>query len=154
MRTAILIAAVLALVFACPASEAGTAYGSAVTVPNATAISDILSGPSSYIGKTVKIQGLVVDVCSARGCWMELAGDKPYQKLRVKVEDGVIVFPVSARGRQASVQGVVEVIRMCPDEALQFRKQEAAEKGVPFRRSMVTGTERSVSIRATGAVID
>jgi hypothetical protein len=48
------------------------------------------------------------------GCWMTLApagvtGDTP-ATLRLKVDDGVIVFPVSAKGRTAVAQGVVEAI--------------------------------------------
>ena len=105
-------------------------------------------------GKTVRVKGLVVDVCTARGCWLELAGDRPHERIRVKVEDGAIVFPASARGRQAEVQGVVEVMRMCPDEALRFRRNEAREKGVPFDPASITGKETALSIQATGAVIE
>ena len=52
----------------------------------------------------VSIEGVVTAVCEHMGCWMMLApagaaGEHP-ATLRLKVEDGVIVFPVSARGRQ------------------------------------------------------
>ena len=133
---------------------AGTGYGSGVTLEQATSISDIFAMPATYSGKAVRVKGLVVDVCTARGCWLDLAGDKPYEKIRVKVEDGVIVFPVSARGRQATIQGVVETMKMCPDEALRFRQEEARAKGVPFDRASVTGKESALAIRATGAVIE
>ena len=54
---------------------------------------------------------MVTAVCEHMGCWMTLApagaaGEHP-ATLRLKVEDGVIVFPVSARGRTAVAQGVV-----------------------------------------------
>jgi len=133
---------------------AGTDYGAGVTLKQATSVSDIFAAPAAYAGKTVKIKGLVVDVCTARGCWLDLASDKPYEKIRVKVEDGVIVFPASARGRQAAVQGVVETMRMCPDEARRFREAEAKAKGVRFDPASITGTESSLAIRATGAVIE
>src|SRR5512144_328122 len=109
---------------------AGNDYGNGVTLKNATSVSDIVGAPATYVGKTVQVKGLVVDVCTARGCWLDLASDKPYEKIRVKVEDGVIAFPVSARGRQATVEGVVEMIKLCPDEARRFREAEAKSKGV------------------------
>ena len=133
---------------------AGTGYGSGVTLEQATSISDIFAMPATYSGKAVRVKGLVVDVCTARGCWLDLAGDKPYEKIRVKVEDGVIVFPASARGRRATIQGVVETMKMCPDEARRFRQEEARAKGVPYNAASVTGKERALAIRATGAVID
>ncbi len=115
---------------------AGTGYGSGVTLEQATSVSDIFARPDAHSGRTVKVTGKVVDVCAHRGCWMDLAGDKPEQTIRVKVEDGVIVFPASARGRQATVQGLVEMMTLCPEEA------------------SVTGKESALAIRATGAVIE
>ncbi len=133
---------------------AGSNYGAAVTLEKSVAISDIFGRPADYSGKTVRVSGLVVGVCTARGCWMDLAGDKPYEKIRVKVEDGEIVFPPSARGRRATVQGVVETMAMCPDEARRFRQEEARAKGVPFDERSVTGKETSLAIRVTGAIVE
>ncbi len=154
MRRALVILAAAALFLASAAVAAGTRYGAGVTLAGATPVSDILTRPAAYTGKTVVVKGLVVDVCAARGCWLELGGDKPYEKIRVKVEDGSIVFPGSARGRKAAVQGVVEVMKMCPDEAMRYRRKEAEAKGVPFDRASITGEESSLTLRATGAVIE
>ncbi len=146
---------VLGLLVALPAGAlAGTEYGAGVSLKEVSRVSDIFATPSSYAGKTVAVRGLVVDVCTARGCWLDLASDKPYQTIRVKVEDGVIVFPASARGRQATVQGVVETMRMCPDEARRYRQAEARAKGMAFDPATITGDESSLAIRATGAVIE
>lgn len=154
MKRILFLVLTIAFVLPSAASVAGTVYGGGVTVLPVTLVSELLSKPDAYVGKTVKIKGLVADVCTARGCWLEIAGDRPYELVRVKVEDGVIVFPASARGRQAAVQGMVEVLRMCPDEALRFRKEEALKKGVPFDRASITGKEAALAIRATGAVIE
>ena len=151
-RTLSLLGALLLILPA--GAGAGTEYGAGVRLEQASSVSDIFAAPASYSGKTVKVKGLVVDVCTARGCWMDLASDKPYQKIRVKVEDGAIVFPPSARGRQATVQGVVETMTMCPDEARRYREEEARAKGVPFDPASITGNESALAIRATGAVIE
>jgi hypothetical protein len=60
------------------------------------------------------VEGVVTAVCEHMGCWMTLAaagatGEKP-ATLRLKVEDGVIVFPVSSRGKTAIAEGVVEAV--------------------------------------------
>jgi len=154
MKRASVLLLAIALVLPYAPAMAGTTYGSGAALEKSTPISAILDKPGSYSGKTVRVKGLVVDVCTARGCWLELAGDRPHERIRVKVEDGAIVFPASARGRQAEVQGVVEVMRMCPDEALRFRRNEAREKGVPFDPASITGKETALSIQATGAVIE
>ncbi len=153
MKRTVVVAAILALLIP-SALYAGTKYGAGVTLEKASLVSDVMARPAAYSGKTVKVKGLVVDVCSARGCWLELASDTPHETIRVKVEDGAIVFPVSARGRQAVVQGVVETMPMCPDEARRFRQKEAKAKGIPYDPKSITGKETSLSIRATGAVIE
>lgn len=154
MKRALILSTAIALLLATFPAWAGTKYGTGVTVEKATPVSELFDKPAAYSGKTVKVTGLVLDVCTARGCWLELAGDRKYERIRVKVEDGAIVFPPSARGKQAAVQGVVQMMKMCPDEALRFRQKEAKEKGVPFDRSMITGKEAALSLQATGAVID
>jgi hypothetical protein len=88
----------------------GTKYGEGVTLTTATAIADILAAPEAYLGKTVRVDGTVSAVCEEMGCWIELSDPRTNKGLRFKVEDGVIVFPLSAKGRQASAQGAVEKI--------------------------------------------
>ncbi len=46
------------------------------------------------------------------GCWMAVAPahDPSGPTVRLKVEDGVIVFPVSAKGKRVSAQGVFEAV--------------------------------------------
>lgn len=153
MRRALLILPIVLLLISSGAS-AGTDYGAGVTLRKTSSVADIVAKPDRYSGKTVTVTGRVVDVCPNRGCWIDLAGDKPGQTIRAKVEDGVIVFPPSARGKQATVQGVVETMPMCPEEAVLFRRQEARRKGVPYDPASVTGKESSLAIRATGAVIE
>lgn len=128
-------------------------YGKGVTMEKATLISQILDNPDKYVGKEVRVNGLIVEVCSRRGCWIELASDRPFEKMRIKVADGVIVFPMSARGLNASVQGTVEAIKMTEEEALWFRRHQAEEKGVSFDPSTVKGPETIYQIRASGAEV-
>jgi len=147
-----LAALALAFLVAAGAATAAT-YGAGVPLVETTKISAILSSPAVHVGRTVAVEGTVVEVCAKRGCWLELGSDQKYQSMRVKVEDGVIVFPLSARGKTARVQGQVEEIRMSREEALEWGKHLAEEQGKPFDPATVTGPVTTYRIRATGAVI-
>nr|MBA2540784.1 hypothetical protein [Deltaproteobacteria bacterium] len=70
-----------------------TSFGAGVTVAETTSIDKILAEPTAWNGKTVRVEGLVVDVCPKRGCWFEMAGEGTGAKLRFKVTDGEMVFP-------------------------------------------------------------
>lgn len=85
----------------------GTKYGKDIVTKEKTKVSDILVSPDKYEGKTVLIEGTIVNVCEKRGCWIELASDKEFETIRVKVEDGEIVFPMEAKGKKALVEGEV-----------------------------------------------
>jgi len=147
------ILAVCILVLPAPA-PAGQVYGTAPDLAVSTPVSEILAKPADYVGKVVKVQGMIVEVCASRGCWLELGGDKAFETIRVKVQDGVIVFPLSARGRKASVQGKLESISMNAEEAKRFREHQALEKGVPFDPKAATGPLTMYQIKPTGVLVE
>lgn len=105
-----LVLFVLIVLFALANSFAGDGkeYGKKIELIEKTSVSSILEDPESLVGKKVLIEGIILDVCSHRGCWIEIASDKEFQKIRVKVEDGEIVFPMEEKGKTALVEGIVE----------------------------------------------
>ena len=80
-------------------------YGKEITSTKKTKVSEILENPTNYEGKKVLVEGTVLNVCAKRGCWIELASDKEFETIRVKVKDGEIVFPMEAKGKTAVVEG-------------------------------------------------
>jgi hypothetical protein len=155
-RTAFKAAAAIiaGALLAAPAARAAQVYGAAPDLAVGTPVSEIFARPADFVGRIVKVQGMIVDVCASRGCWLELGGDKPFQTVRVKVQDGVIVFPLSARGKKASVQGKLESITMNAEEARRFREHQALEKGVAFDPKAVTGPLTLYQIRPTGVLVE
>lgn len=128
-------------------------FGEPLTVQDETPISSIIDNPDTYVGKKVKVSGLVVDVCSRRGCWIYLAGDREFEKIRVKVTDGEIVFPMDARGKTAWVEGVVESMELTKEEVIAQRKHHAEETGETFDPATVLSGETVLRIRGLGAEI-
>ena len=147
-----MIAAALTMYAA--AAHAGQVYGTAPDLAVATPVSQILAKPADYLGKVVKVQGLVVDVCASRGCWLELGGDKGFETIRVKVQDGVIVFPRSARGKKAFAQGKLEMISMTAEEARRFREHQALEKGAAFDPKGEAGPLTIYQLKPSGVLIE
>ena len=87
-------------------------FGTGVSMTEVTSIARLLKDPAAFEGKTIRVEGTVKAVCAHMGCWMALAptdaADAP--TLRLKVDDGVIVFPVTAKGKRVSAQGVFESV--------------------------------------------
>jgi hypothetical protein len=134
------------------ASKAET-YGEKLTLSEVTKISDILAAPEQFVGKKVLVKGMVVEVCAKRGCWMDLASDKAFEKIQIKVLDGEIVFPMSAQGKEALVEGVVEALRFSKEDTISWLKHKAEEKGESFDPETVTEGTTVYRIKALGAEI-
>ena len=121
---------VLVIGFVALASVAMTAveekFGAGVTLTEATAIADVVRNPDAFAGKTIRIDGTATAVCQNMGCWMAVAESdaKDAATVRVKVDDGVIVFPVKAKGKAVSAQGTFE--RTAPDAATYHLKATGA----------------------------
>lgn len=128
--------------------------GKELTLTEKTKISEIITSPEEFLGKTVLVEGEVLDVCPAAGCWMELKSDDGDGKIKVKVRDGDIVFPMSAKGKKAVVEGTVYKIELTRDEAVEYYKHIAEETGREFDPSTVTGPVTIYQIRGLGAEIN
>ncbi|MHB2156419.1 DUF4920 domain-containing protein [Calditrichota bacterium GD2] len=128
-------------------------FGKKLTLNETTLISTILENPDAYVGKKVQVKGRVVDVCKKRGCWMEIASDKEFQSIRVKVKDGEIVFPLQAKGREALVEGIVEKLVISKADLIRAMKHHAEEQGEPFDSCKVTSGKTIYRLKGLGAKI-
>ena len=117
-------------------------------------VSSILDDPDGWVGRRVLVQGMVVAVCEMRGCWMDIASDREFEKIQIKVDDGVIVFPLSAKGKRALVEGVVERLDLTAEEALEEARRKAEEHGEEFDPASVTGPQTIYRIRGLGAIVE
>jgi hypothetical protein len=141
---AILSAVVIALGVMVPAED--TKLGAGVSLKEATPIKALIEKPSDYAGKTVRIDGVATAVCEEMGCWMAIAAadDPKGPTVRLKVEDGFIKFPVSAKGKPVSAEGVFEEIKAQDEHANEAAGEHAKHDA---------HASKKYQIAATGALI-
>ncbi len=139
---ALFAAALLAA--ALPAAAEDTKLGAGVTVKEPTPIAALVERPQEFVGKTVRIDGVATAVCEQMGCWMAVASEtnQAGPTVRLKVDDGAIVFPVSAKGKKVSAQGTFEAIASA----------DAKEAAGEHAKQDPTASA-AYQIKATGAVI-
>ncbi len=73
----------------------------------ATPVSVAVHKAKELDGKKVKLTGTVSDVCSKRGCWFVVQGDKPEDHIRISTRAHDIFVPHSAVGMKAVVEGTL-----------------------------------------------
>jgi hypothetical protein len=145
-------AAIVALIL--PFSGCGsTEFGKPLTINQTTSIAEILNDPQKYDGKRVLVEGKITEVCEMMGCWIMIQGADDKEALRFKVEDGVITFPMSAKGKTARAEGVVSVKTLTAEEQITEGKHHAEETGGTFDEATVTGPKTSIQINGEGAIV-
>lgn len=115
MKTLVLTAALLAMsIGTTAAQDAAKAqkFGAGVTLKEAVAIGDLYATPEKFTGKTIRVDGVVVDVCTEMGCWLAIASEQEQGLIvRLKVDhEANIAFPAAAKGKKVSAEGVFEKI--------------------------------------------
>lgn len=153
MKTKTFAVLILAVLMTTVPALAAT-YGKAPGDGKAIKVSELIAKADEYAGKTVKVEGIITDVCEKRGCWMVIAGDQEFQSVRFKVEDGVIVIPMEAKGKKAVAEGTFRKIEMTKEQTIAQAKHHAEEQGLEFDPASVKGPSVTYQLDGTGAVIE
>jgi len=146
LRTPILALACAALLLA------ETRLGQPLTLREPLTVDQLMATPANYAGQTVQVKGKVTEVCQMAGCWMQLAGTGK-NAVRVKVNDGDIVFPRTSVGKMAVAEGMLKKIEMTKEQATARAKHEAEERGVKFNAASVKSGSTIYQIQGAGALI-
>ena len=97
--------------------KAATVFGETVDKTAAMPVSQLLAEPKAHLQQVVTISGTVDSVCSKEGCWMKFTAASENGPFRLKVRDGDMVFPLSAKGKTAYATGVVTLWPQGEDKA-------------------------------------
>jgi hypothetical protein len=123
--------------------------GTGVQIDQPTPIADVVKNPEKFVGMTIRVDGTATAVCQEMGCWMAVSesGDANSPTVRLKVEDGVIVFPISAKGKAVSAQGTFELIGAADAHGQEAAAEHANHQPAPDASSA------KYQLKATGAII-
>src|SRR3954451_21857249 len=130
-------------------TAADVKLGKPLTLDQPMPLATLLAKPADYVGKTVQVKGKVVEVCEMMGCWMDLVNDEG-QKIRIKVEDGDIVFPKDSSGKAAIAEGTLTKLELTKEQAVAQAKHEAEENHRKFNPASVKGPMTIYQIQGTG----
>jgi len=131
-----------------------TQLGQDLQLPAAqtVAVKDVLADPATYDGKTIRLAGKVHEVCQHKGCWVTLTEDGQ-KTVRVQFAcpaEGRFV-PADAAGRQAIVEGQIEVIEISEETARHY-KEEAG--GSAEEIAAIKGPQRTVRMHSAGLLLE
>ncbi len=135
------IAVTVALLLS-PVLQASQSFGPAFDFSKSAAVTvaQVLAKPDSYLRQPFTVQGKIDAVCQKKGCWMQFATGADEPTFRLKVKDGDMEFPVSAKGKTAYAYGSLKAKPMTLEQTKTYLKHRAEEQGEAFDPAKVTST--------------
>jgi len=117
-------------------------YGNMSKTDKVYGVDELIQNKDDYINSIVKVTGLIEEVCPMRGCWLQvISEDDKSKKIRFKVKDGDIVFPLSSKGRKVVAEGQFSVLSLNTEQAKNWKKHLAAEKGIDIDTASIILTD-------------
>lgn len=145
-------ASLLLMAVAC-AGAAELKLGKPLTLKEPTPIPTLVADPAPYNGKVVQVKGKVTEVCQMAGCWMAITDTASGKMVRIKVNDGDIVFPKDAPGKVAIAEGKLSKIEMNKEQTVAYLQHQAEENGKKFDAASVKEGMTLIQLAGLGAVI-
>jgi hypothetical protein len=127
--------------------------GKTLQLESPTPVAQIEAHPENYVGKNVQVRGRVTEVCQAMGCWMNIVDPVGERSMRIRVNDGEIVFPGSAIGKLAVVEGKLVKQVLTREQAIEQARHEAEEQGRKFNPKSIKTGATIYMVQGSGAVI-
>jgi hypothetical protein len=91
-------------------AEKGSKFGSEVTADKAIPVDEMVKTLEAKEGEKkmeVKIEGVVVEVCQAEGCWLRMKNGN--EKIMVRMKDHKWFVPTALNGKTIILEGVAEI---------------------------------------------
>ncbi len=85
--------------------KSAEAYGKEISDPNITKLDAVLTQPGNFDGKTVTVQGKIIQECPT-GCWFDIKDDSAV--IHVDINPSSFAIPQKV-GKTVSVQGRISV---------------------------------------------
>lgn len=112
-RAGVALAAAFALALAASTAAAdsklppGQDFGAGITLSKSQALAEVAQHPERFTDGPILLHGRISDVCQKKGCWTVLTqGD---HHLRIRFKDYGFFLPKDSSGKQAWVEGLVQV---------------------------------------------
>ena len=100
-------------------------------------VDELLSSSDEKLGSNVLVTGVITEVCPMRGCWLQVKDDNSESSIRIKVTDGEIVFPLSAKGKNIIAEGMFTKLELSEKQAKNWKHHLALEKGIELDTSSI-----------------
>ena len=112
-------------------------YGNRPTKGIIYDVDELLLSADERLETKLLVNGIITEVCPMRGCWLQVKDYISNSNIRIKVTDGEIVFPLSAKGKNIIAEGIFTKLELSEKQAKNWKHHLALEKGIELDTSSI-----------------
>jgi uncharacterized protein YdeI (BOF family) len=132
-------------------AEKGSKFGAEVSADKAVSVEDMVKTLEAKEGDKkmdVKIQGVVVEVCQAEGCWLRMKNGN--EKIMVRMKDHKWFVPTALNGKTIVLEGTAE-IKLTTVEQLKHYAEDAGKSKAEI--DAIKEPKKEVLVNAKGILV-
>lgn len=132
-------------------AEAGTVFGQTTTADNAISVDQLYSIMDSKKEKkemTVKLKGVVTQVCEKEGCWIKVKS--PNGSMMVKMKDHKFLVPLVLNGKTIVIDGIADE-KLTTVEQLRHFAEDAGKSKEEIAK--ITEAKKEITVQAKGILV-
>jgi uncharacterized protein YdeI (BOF family) len=88
-------------------ADKGAKFGAEVTTDKAVTVEDMVKSLEAGKKTDVKVEGVVVEVCAAEGCWLRMKNGEG--NIMVRMKDHKWFVPTALNGKKVVLEGTAEI---------------------------------------------
>jgi uncharacterized protein YdeI (BOF family) len=132
-------------------AEKGSKFGAEVTADKAISVEEMVKTLQAKEGEKkleVKIQGNVVEVCQAEGCWLRMKNGEG--NIMVRMKDHKWFVPTALNGKTIVLQGVAELKETSVAQLKHYAEDAGKSKA---EIDAIKEPKKEVLVNATGILV-
>ncbi len=129
-------------------ADKGMTFGQNIEAKDAIKIADLPAALEKNEKAVVKVEGKVVEVCKAEGCWLRM--ETPTGTMLVKLKDHAFLVPLSLNGQTIVAEGTASV-KTTSVEMLRHYAEDAGKSKEEIAK--ITEPKKEIVMQATGILV-
>lgn len=108
-------------------------FGAPFAIQEVTPAKSVFDAPETFVGKTVRVEGSVRDVCQKMGCWMVISeGD---ESMRITTKDHKFFVAKDGAGSKCHIEGEVISRELDPERTAHFESESSKDAPIPEKEA-------------------
>lgn len=132
-------------------AESGTVFGQATTADNAISVDQlysIMDSKKENKEMTVKLKGVVTEVCEKEGCWIKVKS--PKGSMMVKMKDHKFLVPLVLNGKTIVIDGIADEKLTTVGQLRHFAEDAGKSKE---EIAKITEGKKEIVVQARGILV-